>query len=83
MPFVFIIGGGSDNMVKENLTSQINGFRTVFTVSEAYAAGSLRVYFNGVRQILSVTFTETTSTTFTLSFTPVSGDFLSIDYIRG
>ena len=83
MPFVYIIGGGSDNMQRANLTSQITGLTSVFTVPEAYASGSLRVYFNGVRQVLSVTFSETTNTTFTLSFTPVSGDFLSIDYIRG
>ena len=83
MPFVYIIGGSSENMVKANLSSQIDGLKQIFSVPEAYAAGSLRVYFNGVRQILSVTFTETTNTTFTLSFTPVSGDFLSIDYIRG
>ena len=70
-------------MQKANLTSQIDGLTSVFTVPEAYASGSLRVYFNGVRQILSVTFSETSTTTFTLSFTPISGDYLSIDYIRG
>ena len=83
MPFVYIIGGGAENMQKANLTSQIDGLTSVFTVPEAYASGSLRVYFNGVRQILSVTFSETSTTTFTLSFTPISGDYLSIDYIRG
>ena len=83
MPFVFIIGGDSSNMQKANLTSQIDGSETVFTVPEAYAAGSLRVYYNGVRQIASETFTETTNTTFTLNFTPVTGDFITIDYIRG
>ena len=83
MPFVFIIGGDAEVMQKANLTSQVNGSRTVFTVPEVYAAGSLRVYYNGVRQVVSETFTETTSTSFTLNFTPVTGDYISIDYIRG
>lgn len=83
MPFVFIIGGSGDTMVKANLTSQIDGSTTVFTVPEVYTAGSLRVYYNGVRQVASVTFTETTTTTFTLNFTPISGDYLTIDYSRG
>lgn len=67
-------------MKKENLTSQINGTRTTFTVQEEYKTGSLRVYYNGVRQIEDETFTETTSTTFTLTFTTITGDYLSIDY---
>lgn len=82
MPFVFIVGGEGAAMQKANLSSQIDGSTTVFTVPEAYVSGSLRVYLNGIRQILSVTFTETTATTFTLSFTPVTGDYLSIDYVR-
>tara|TARA_R100000406_G_scaffold58618_1_gene40518 strand:+ start:298 stop:549 length:252 start_codon:yes stop_codon:yes gene_type:complete len=83
MPFVYIIGGGASNMQKANLTSQIDGSTTVFTVPEAYASGSLRVYWNGVRQVVTVTWTETTSTTFTTQFTPQDGDYLTIDYIRG
>ena len=80
MPFVFIIGTGQSDMKKANLTSQVNGSRTVFTVPEVYTAGSLRVYWNGVRQVVNETYTETTNTTFTLSFTPQNGDYITIDY---
>jgi hypothetical protein len=78
--FIYTVSEGGEEMKKENLTSQINGSRTTFTVSEEYKTGSLRVYYNGVRQIESETFSETTSTTFTVTFTTISGDYLSIDY---
>ena len=78
--FIYTVSEGGEEMKKENLTSQINGSRTTFTVSEEYKTGSLRVYYNGVRQIESETFSETTSTTFTVTFTTITGDYLSIDY---
>lgn len=78
--FIYTVSEGGEEMKKENLTSQINGSRTTFTVSEEYKTGSLRVYYNGVRQIEDETFSETTSTTFTVTFTTISGDYLSIDY---
>ena len=78
--FIYTVTTGSEEVKKENLTSQINGTRTTFTVQEEYKTGSLRVYYNGVRQIEDETFTETTSTTFTLTFTTITGDYLSIDY---
>ena len=78
--FIYTVSEGGEEMKKENLTSQINGSRTTFTVPEEYKTGSLRVYYNGVRQIENETFSETTSTTFTVTFTTISGDYLSIDY---
>jgi hypothetical protein len=78
--FIYTVQTGAEEMKKENLTSQINGSRTTFTVQEEYKTGTLRVYYNGVRQIEDETFTETTSTTFTLTFQTITGDYLSIDY---
>ena len=78
--FIYTVTSGSEEMKKQNVTSQINGTRTTFTVQEEYKTGSLRVYYNGVRQIEDETFSETTSTTFTLTFQTITGDFLSIDY---
>ena len=83
MPFVYIIGSGGSNMQKADLTSQVDGSTQVFTVPEVYASGSLRVYWNGVRQVVTVSYTETSSSTFTTQFTPQDGDYLTIDYIRG
>lgn len=78
--FVYNLSTESEEMKKSNLTSQVDGETTVFSVPEAYKTGSLRVYYNGVRQIESETFTETTTTTFSLTFTPQTGDYLTIDY---
>ena len=78
--FIYTVTTGAEEVKKQNVTSQINGTRTTFTVQEEYKTGSLRVYYNGVRQIEDETFTETTSTTFTLTFTTITGDYLSIDY---
>jgi hypothetical protein len=79
--FIYTVStGNQEEMKKQNVTSQINGSRTTFTVQEEYKTGSLRVYYNGVRQIEEETFTETTSTTFTVTFQTITGDFLSIDY---
>ena len=78
--FLYNLSTESEEMKKSNLSSQVDGETQVFTVPEEYKTGSLRVYYNGVRQIESETFTETTSTTFTTTFTPISGDYLTIDY---
>jgi hypothetical protein len=75
---VTIIQG--DEMKQADLSSQTDGSETTFTVPSAYVSGSLRVYWNGVRQIPSNSFTETTSTTFTTTFTPASTDTLDVDY---
>lgn len=79
--FIYTVStGDGEEMKKQNLTSQINGTRTTFTVQEEYKTGTLRVYYNGVRQIESETFTETSSTTFTTTFQTIAGDYLNIDY---
>lgn len=72
--------GGEEAMNKANLTSQIDGQTQTFIVSETYKAGSLRVYYNGIRQIVDVTFSEASSTTFSTTFTPQTGDYLAIEY---
>ena len=68
-------------MKQADLSSQITGSNTSFTVPEEYQAGSLRVYYNGVRQVEGETFDEYNSTTFTTSFTPETGDYITIDYV--
>jgi hypothetical protein len=78
--FAYFNTGEAEEMKKENLTSQVNSSRTLFTVSEEFKAASLRVYHNGVRQIVGVNVTVSSSTEFTLSFTPQTGDYLTVDY---
>lgn len=78
--FIYTNTTSGEEMKKEDLTSQIDGTKTTFIVSEDYKTGSLRVYYNGVRQIEDVTFSETTASTFTLNFQTEIGDYLAIDY---
>tara|TARA_R100000329_G_scaffold68523_1_gene60050 strand:+ start:25 stop:276 length:252 start_codon:yes stop_codon:yes gene_type:complete len=80
MVFMYNTGTGTGSTVEQaDLTSQINGSRDVFTIPEADTS-SVRVYFNGLRQVQGENFTVTNSTSITLDFIPQIGDFLTIDY---
>lgn len=82
MPFMFIMGGGGGgSMTKENVSSQVNSERTNFTISGNYETNSLRVYYNGVRQVQGEHFTETTDSSFSTNFTPQTGDFINVEYV--
>ena len=73
--------GGSGSEHTENLTSQVNGGRTQFTVSNRFISGRLRVYINGVRQIIGDDITESADRmSFTISYAPLSGEKLVVDY---
>lgn len=72
---------GESDMKQADVTSQVNSERTSFTLPENYQAGSLRVYYNGLRQVEGETFDEHNSTTFVTNFTPQTGDYLTCDYI--
>lgn len=82
--FAYILPDGSgaaDNMKQADLTSQVNGERNVFTVPENYQTGTIRVYYNGLRQVKNDHFTEPNQNQVTLLFTPQTGDFITVDYI--
>jgi hypothetical protein len=81
--FAYIIseGGGGADMKQADLTSQVDGNRTTFTIPENYQTGSIRVYYNGIRQVKTDHFTEPNQTQINLLFTPQTGDFLTVDYI--
>tara|TARA_B100000282_G_C31737731_1_gene494446 strand:+ start:3240 stop:4484 length:1245 start_codon:yes stop_codon:yes gene_type:complete len=82
-----ICGGGSSgsgdlNEITENITTQINGSTQLFSLTNDYVSGSLRVYWNGQRQIKGETITERSSTTFSTSFVPLVGQYLIVDYVK-
>jgi hypothetical protein len=82
--FAYILpdpSGAADNMKQADLTSQVNGERNVFTVPENYQTGTIRVYYNGLRQVKNDHFTEPNQNQVTLLFTPQTGDFITVDYI--
>jgi hypothetical protein len=72
--------GGSSSVETEDLSSQLNGSRTTFSLSQSYTSGSLRIYYNGLRQAAS-SITETSSTEFSISFdAPSNEESLIVDF---
>ena len=68
------------NVKYADLNSQVDGSNLTFTVPENYESGTLYVFFNGILQTRGDGFTETTSNTFTFSFTPETGENVIILY---
>jgi hypothetical protein len=75
--YINIVDGGEE-LKTVNLQSQSNNIRVVFNMPETYKAGSLKIYYNGLRDI---GFTELTSSTFELDFSPEENLPLIVDYI--
>ena len=69
----------SQVLLIEDISSQCNNARQLFTISNSFNATSIRIYWNGVRQ----SFTEITvesALTFSTAFTPSSGNSLVAEY---
>ena len=79
MPISDIFNQASSLLKVEDLTSQCNGSRQVFTISEAFNSSSLRVYWNGIRQTTTEIVVES-SFTFSTSFTPATGAPLVVEF---
>jgi hypothetical protein len=65
----------------ENPIGAINDINMSFSLTFNYISGSLKVYYNGLRQDSSF-ITETGANTFDLSFAPLTGENLIVDYIK-
>lgn len=72
------------NIPNEDLTLQIDGIKTVFTIANDYIAGSIKVFVNGLKRRPTIDFSESSSTTITTLFaSPLqSGDILTVEYIK-
>jgi len=81
--FLYTSSSSTDEMKQADLTSQITGSNQSYTLPESYVAGSLRVYWNGIRQVEGESFDEHNQTVFTTDFTPQSGDYITVDYVAG
>ena len=77
----FIPVQGSD-LESEDLSSQIDGSQTTFTVSKEFQDVRVFVFLNGLFQgpPNGTEITIQTTTTFTISTTPLVGDNLSVIY---
>jgi hypothetical protein len=65
----------------ETPTGAVDGSNKLFTTSSTYISGYLNVYLNGVRQSVTVDYTETSSNSFTFVVAPTIDDILRVDYI--
>lgn len=72
----------SANIYNETPAGSVNGVNTVFTTAFAYEANTSRLYWNRVRQILGIDYTEISSTQIQLTTAPATGDAIRIDYIK-
>jgi hypothetical protein len=77
-PYVITQDRVGSDLVFENLTSQINGSRTTFTLNQAADVARIFVYYNGL--LSNIDISKTTETTFTLGFTPLADDTLQVIY---
>ena len=74
--------GGIQMIWGETPTGVIDGANTVYTSANAYAANSLAVFLNGLRQRRAGDYSETGIQSFTFLNAPLPGDSLSIDYAQ-
>lgn len=64
----------------ETPTGAINGSNTSYTTANAFAAGRLAVFLNGLRQRPGQDYNATSTTTFSFLNAPLAGDSVSVDY---
>jgi hypothetical protein len=77
----FLYGTGG-RPVSENLSSQIDGFTATFTSTINYDRDTLHVYYNGQRQFEGITVTILSNNSFRLSFVPLVGTYVFIDFFK-
>jgi len=77
----------AQHVYNEVATGTIGGGNTVFTTAVAFTVGKLRVYLNGVRQILGDDYTVTDVDEITFTFAPKGSpgnpDIVTFDYLVG
>lgn len=61
----------------------VNGSNATFTTAQNFVAESVQVFINGVSQTNGVDYTTSGSTTITMNVSPVSGDYIRVNYKIG
>tara|TARA_Y100000593_G_C4066994_1_gene217223 strand:+ start:115 stop:483 length:369 start_codon:yes stop_codon:yes gene_type:complete len=67
-------------LTEENLSTQVDGSATTFSTTNSYGSNTLRVYWNGQKLIRDIQFSETGSTSFSTTFTPDDGTYITVEY---
>jgi hypothetical protein len=72
---------GTTFVMGELIASGIDGVNKIFSAVNAFAADSLEVYLNGLRQRRGNDYDEITDTDFEFYVAPKASDSISIDYV--
>lgn len=70
-------------VIGETPSGAVNGSNATFTTAQNFAPESVQVFINGVSQTNSVDYTTSGTTTITLNVSPVSGDYIRVNYKLG
>jgi|TARA_R100000482_G_C5038695_1_gene107354 hypothetical protein len=81
-PYVITKDRVGSDLVYENVSSQINGSRTVFNLAQEADTERIFVYYNGL--LINADVDSFSDQSFTLSFAPASPDNVQVIYsIKG
>jgi len=70
-------------VIGETPSGAVNGSNATFTTSQNFVPESVQVFINGVSQTNAVDYTTSGTTTITLNVSPVSGDYIRVNYKIG
>lgn len=70
-------------VIGETPSGAVNGSNATFTTSQGFVPESVQVFINGVSQTNGVDYVTTGTTTITLNVSPVSGDYIRVNYKIG
>lgn len=74
---------GGSFVIGETPSGAVNGSNATFTTAQNFVPESVQVFINGVSQTNTVDYTTSGTTTITLSVSPVSGDYIRVNYKIG
>lgn len=74
---------GGSFVIGETPSGAVNGSNATFTTSQNFVPETVQVFINGVSQTNAVDYTTSGTTTITLNVSPVSGDYIRVNYKIG
>jgi hypothetical protein len=72
---------GTNIVIKENLSSQVNGVNTTFVTSQPFASNTLDVFLNGQLMVEGDDYTIVNNKTIQFVSAPLSGDKVIVKYM--
>jgi len=70
-------------VIGETPSGAVNGSNATYTTAQNFVPESVQVFINGVSQTNAVDYTTSGTTTITMNVSPVSGDYIRVNYKLG